>query len=238
MSVRAVQDEGGYNQGWAGGLALKIRTERRCDLMTSVMAPSPSGRVLEIGCGRGEIARLIGHKTGMQILGLDRSEVFVREAQANTVDSNVTFAVLDFTKPDEMQGRQFEYVVGNGILHHLYYDLPAALQSMRNLLSSGGRIVFLEPNLHNPYVYLIFSRKKLRRLARLEPDEMAFSRKFAIAQLRDAGFRDIQVTYRDFLVPGIPDRLIQPVISAGRIAERTPGLKHMAQSLFISASAP
>ena len=137
-----------------------------------------------------------------------------------------------------MAGRKFDYIVGNGILHHLYYDLPASLRSMRELLVAGGRIVFLEPNLHNPYVYLIFSRPKLRRMARLEPDEMAFSRKHAISHLRDAGFTGVEVEYRDFLVPGVPGFLIPAIVSLGRIAEQTPGVKQMAQSLFISATAP
>jgi SAM-dependent methyltransferase len=236
--VRSVQDEDGYNQGWTGGVALEVRTERRCDLMISKMEPAPSRTVLEIGCGRGELARSLAGKTGMQVLGVDVSAAFVQEAQASASESNVSFDVLDFTQPSEMSGRKFDYIVGNGILHHLYYNLPASLRSMRDLLKPGGRVIFLEPNLHNPYVYLIFSRPKLRRMARLEPDEMAFSKRHAIANLRGADFRDIEVEYRDFLVPGVPDALVQPVVTAGRIAERTPGLKHMAQSLFISATTP
>ena len=64
---------------------------------------------------------------------------------------------------------------------------------------------------------------------------MAFSRHFAIERLRQAGFREIEVEYRDFLIPGVPDWAIQPLIRFGAVAERTPGLKHLAQSLFISA---
>jgi SAM-dependent methyltransferase len=236
--MRSVRDEDGYNQGWTGGTALRVRTDRRCDLMISRMEPAPSRRVLEIGCGRGELARDLGAKTGMQVLGVDVSQRFVQEAREKTFQANVSFEVLDFTRPAEMHGNKFDYVVGNGILHHLYYDLPAALRSMRSLLIEGGRIIFLEPNLHNPYVYLIFSRPRLRRLARLEPDEMAFSRRYAVEVLRDAGFSEIDVEYRDFLVPGIPDSLIRPTVSFGAIAERTPGVRHLAQSLFIAAATP
>jgi SAM-dependent methyltransferase len=200
------------------------------------MTPQPERTVLEIGCGRGEIARLLAATTGMQVLGVDRSESFVQQARADAAGDDVAFEVLDFTDPTAVMGRRFDYVVGNGILHHLYEDLPAALHSMRTLLTSGGRIIFLEPNLHNPYVYLIFSRPKLRTLARLEPDEMAFSRKFAMRHLREAGFGDIEVEYRDFLVPGVPDWMIGPLVNGGQVAERTPGLKHLAQSLFISAT--
>jgi hypothetical protein len=106
---------------------------------------------------------------------------------------------------------------------------------MRDLLKPEGRLAFLEPNLHNPYVYLIFTKPKLRRLARLEPDEMAFSRKFVLRALADASFAEAKVEYRDFLIPGVPDWSIRPIVSFGRIAEQTAGVKHLAQSLFISA---
>jgi SAM-dependent methyltransferase len=232
--TRSVRDEGGYNQGWTGGLSTRIREERRCELLMTKMSPDPAGRVLEIGCGRGEIARHLAAKSGMQVLGVDRSERFIEEANAKAVDPNVHFEVLDFTEPSEIRGGQFDYVVGNGILHHLYHDLPSSLQAMRRLLVDDGSIVFLEPNLHNPYVYLIFTKPGLRRRAKLEPDEMAFTRRFAIERLREAGFRNIEVDYRDFLIPGVPDWAIRPLIAFGHIAEGAPGLKHLAQSLFIS----
>ncbi len=169
-------------------------------------------------------------------MGLDRSEQFIEEARATATSTNIQFEALDFRQVEERFGsRQFDYVVGNGILHHLYYDLHSALLTMRNLLTDDGRIAFLEPNLHNPYVYLVFTFSKLRSRARLEPDEMAFSRRFAIKALRDAGFSDVDVQYRDFLVPGVPTWAIRPVVGAGRVAEALPGAKHLAQSLFISA---
>lgn len=234
-STRSVRDEAGYNQGWTGGSSTRVREERRAELMLSKMAADSSRSVLEIGCGRGEIARHLAAQSGMQVLGVDRSESFVREANLKASGTSAHFEVLDFTRPEDILGRRFNYVVGNGILHHLYYDLPASLQAIRRLLADDGKIIFLEPNLHNPYVYLIFSRPALRRRARLEPDEMAFSRRFAIERLGEAGFRDIEVDYRDFLIPGVPDWAIRPLVEFGEIAETMPGLKHLSQSLFISA---
>jgi len=237
--ARGVQDESGYNQGWSGGLSTEIRAERRCDLLISKMMPSASGKILEIGCGRGEIAHYLAARTGMRVLGVDRSERFVEEARSRSVDSGARFEAFDFMQAKEHFGdERFDYVVGNGILHHLYYNLAEALYAMRYLLVDGGRILFLEPNIHNPYIYLIFTRPRLRKLARLEPDEMAFSRGFALRQLQTTGFDDTDVEYRDFLVPGVPDWSIRPLISVGHIAEKAPGVKHLAQSLFISARSP
>ena len=233
--MRSVRDERGFNQGWSGGLATQTRLERRCDLIISKMTPSPGRKILEIGCGRGEMARYLAAQTGMQVLGIDRSERFMEEATAETENLNVRFEVLDFTQPEQITDLRFDYVVGNGILHHLYFDLGESLRAIRQLLVGNGRVMFLEPNLHNPYVFSIFKQTGLRRLARLEPDEMAFSRHFAINLFHDAGFSDVSVEYRDFLLPGIAPWLIGPSVSFGRLAEATPGLKHLAQSIFISA---
>jgi len=173
----------------------------------------------------------------MQVLGVDRSEQFVQRAQAEASESNVRFEVVDVMRArDRFETERFDYIVGNGILHHLYNDIDSALRAIRNLLKENGRIVFLEPNLHNPYVYLIFTWPAMRRLARLEPDEMAFTRRFAIQRLEEAGFGEVEVEYRDFLIPGVPPWLIRPVVSMGHVAERTPGVKHLAQSLFVSAA--
>jgi SAM-dependent methyltransferase len=231
----SVRDEAGHNQGWSGGLATEIRAERRCDLLMGVMEPDPTKKVLEIGCGRGEIAHRLSDLTGMDVLGIDRSPLFVEEARRAAHDSAARFEAMDFMEPFGLQGQRFDYVVGNGILHHLYDGIDVALPAIGQLLKGGGRIAFLEPNLHNPYVFLIFRVPRLRRLARLEPDEMAFSRRFAISALTSAGFTDIEVAYRDFLLPGVPAWMIRPLVWIGAIAERTRGAKHLAQSLLITA---
>ncbi len=233
----SVRDERGYNQGWSGTAVLERREERRCSLIAGKMVPGGSHSVLEIGCGRGGMARQLARATGMEVLGVDISKQFIDQARASATEPNVRFAVADFMRPKDLRGERFDYIVGNGILHHLYQDLHGSLKRMRAMLNDGGRIVFLEPNLHNPYVYLIFTRAGLRARAKLEPDEMAFSKAFIAERLGTAGFKDVEVEYRDFLVPGTPHWLVRPVVGFGRMAEVTPGLKHLAQSLFIAARA-
>jgi hypothetical protein len=124
--------------------------------------------------------------------------------------------------------------VGNGILHHLYYQLPEILPRLKLLLKPGGRMIFWEPNLFNPYVFLIFSFPPLRTWARLEPGEMAFTRRRVSRLLRQAGYNSFRVDCRDFLVPNTPDFLIRPVAVLGAWLERVPLLKCLAQSIFIS----
>jgi hypothetical protein len=102
------------------------------------------------------------------------------------------------------------------------------------LLNLHGKIIFMEPNIYNPYVAAIFKNRGLRKWAHLEPDEMAFSKAFICRKLRTAGFENIKVKYRDFLLPGTPKWLIGSSVTIGNILEKTP-LKAISQSILISA---
>lgn len=236
--MRSVRDDRGYNQGWAGGRATNIRAERRCDYMISQMRTPLAGTVLEIGCGTGLNSFLLASKTSSRVLGTDICVPFIEEANRRYQLPNLRFAVLDFNQAAQFEGETFDYIVGNGILHHLYHHLADALTNMRRLLKPGGKIVFLEPNLYNPYVYSIFRFSYLRRLTRLEPDEVAFSKRYVSKLLSAAGYENIQVEYKDFLLPGVPDIFIAPSIAIGAVLERVPAVRMMSQSVFISATAP
>jgi 2-polyprenyl-3-methyl-5-hydroxy-6-metoxy-1,4-benzoquinol methylase len=233
--MKSVVDDRGYNQGWAKSHATDVRSARRCAYILSRMEQPPRGRLLEIGCGTGLYSFLLAQGTELEVLGTDLCVPFIEEASASYQLPNLRYAVLDFTDAESVQGEQFDYIVGNGILHHLYYSLDMALANIRRLLKDGGRIVFLEPNLHNPYILSIFNIPYLRRKAKLEPDEMAFSKGFAEKALSRAGFRDVTVEYRDFLLPGVPELLIGPSIAVGAVVERLPVLKQLSQSIFITA---
>jgi SAM-dependent methyltransferase len=230
-----IKDDRGYNQLWGDSKATRVRTERRCDYMISQMEVLPQKSIMEIGCGLGKNAFMLGKKTGMQVLGTDLCIPFVEEARETHRLTNLRFEVLDFNKADEFHGEKFDYIIGNGILHHLYYQLDSAFENMLKLLKDGGKIIFYEPNIYNPYVYFIFSYPNLRKKAHLEPDEMAFSKGFVTEKLQKAGYKNIKVEYKDFLLPGIPDFLITPSVVVGDVLEKIPLVRNVAQSIFITA---
>jgi len=230
-----IKDDRGYNQVWGDSKSTRIRAERRCDYMISQMQVLPQKSVMEIGCGTGKNAFVMGKKTGMHMLGTDLCVPFIEEARETCRLTNLRYEVLDFNKAEEFKGEKFDYIIGNGILHHLYHHLDSAFANMLHLLKDNGKIIFLEPNIYNPYVYLIFSYPALRKMAHLEPDEMAFSKEFVTEKLSKAGYKNIKVEYKDFLLPGIPDFLITPSIAIGDVLEKIPLVKNVSQSIFISA---
>ena len=231
--MKNVKDDRGFNQVWAESESTRIRAERRCDYMLSLMDLKSDISIMEIGCGVGTNAHLMAMKSGKKILGTDLCVPFIEEAKKKFVLPGLRYEVLDFNKAADFKGETFNYIIGNGILHHLYHHLDEVFINMMRLLKAGGKIIFLEPNIYNPYCAVIFNFA--RKWAHLEPDEMAFSKSFITNKLKKAGFKNISVEYKDFLLPGIPPMLVQPSIHIGNVIEKIPIMKMVSQSIYISA---
>lgn len=239
--MSSIKDERGFNQSFQNSPAQEIRLNRRFDYMIDQMDSGNLNsytNVLEIGCAEGNGINYLVKKTGVKGLGIDISKQFIDTANKNFKRENLSFEVADFNDPRSFTGEmaydKFDYVIGNGILHHLYYNLDISLVNLRKLLKPKGKIIFIEPNIYNPYVALIFKIPYLRKKTFLEPDEMAFSAPFIKKKLKAAGFSSCNTEIKDFLLPNVPANLIQPVIKMGAILEKTP-LTYIAQSVFITA---
>jgi 2-polyprenyl-3-methyl-5-hydroxy-6-metoxy-1,4-benzoquinol methylase len=235
-----LKDDKGVNQIWRMTEAMKIRTERRADYIVANMNLSQGSEILEIGCGTGEISYLLAKKTAAEVLGTDLCIPFIDEARKNHILDNLRYELLDFNSPGDIAktvgNEKFNYVVGNGILHHLYHQLDEALINIHSLLNDNGKLIFLEPNILNPYCFLIFKFPFFRKMAKLDPEEMAFTKKIITGKLARTGFKNIKVEYKDFLIPGIPTSLIKPVIAMGNIAEKIPMINKISQSIYITAT--
>lgn len=233
--MASIKDDRGYRQGFVLIKSTTVRMERRTDLLLSEMNLTPDTRILEIGCGTGEVSYWMASRSPAHVLGTDLCVPFIEGAKKNYQLPNLQYEILDFNNPNALADRQFDYIVGNGIIHHLRDNLEEVLANKLRLLKENGKIIFLEPNFYNPYIYCIFSYPRLRAMTHLEPGEMAFSKRFIMKKLAQAGFKDVEVDYKDFLLPGIPNFLIKPSIIIGAILEKIPLFKHIAQSLFIRA---
>jgi SAM-dependent methyltransferase len=221
---------------WAENKSTDLRTERRSDYWLSQMQIEPSKTILEIGCGSGIKAYNLARKSGMNVLATDIDPEYIEEAKRDYQLPNLKFMVVDSTELDRTIEGSYDYIVGNGILHHLYHHIDGAFTNMLRILKPNGKIIFIEPNIYNPFVHVIFSYPYFRKKAHLDPDEMAFSKSFVTGKLLKAGYVDVKVEYKDFLLPGIPEFLIKPSIVVGDVLEKIPLIKNVSQSIFISAT--
>ena len=212
-----------------------MRLRHRADMMIAEVSDPASKKLMEIGAGTGDIAYWIAEQIPVNVLATDLCIPFVDKARSKYVLPNLRYEVLDFNKAEQFNNEKFDYIIGNGILHHLYHNLDTAFENMLDLLNDNGKIVFMEPNLFNPYVYLIFSYGWIRELVKLEPDEMAFSPKFITKKLERSGYKDIKVTFRDFVLPGLPQAIVKPVIAISDVLEKVPVIRCVSQSIFITA---
>lgn len=236
----SIVDDRGYNQGFKPSTAVRIRNQRRVSHILQAIAPIHAGhQMLEIGCGTGEYAHLFAQQANLHVVAADICVPFIVAARQRYQLPNLQFECIDFTDTTAVNtqfgSQAFDSVVGNGILHHMYYHIDEVLGKLHALLKPGGRFAFFEPNLYNPYIATIFQIPIARRWARLEPSEMAFSGAFIASRLQNAGFTAVCVEYRDFLVPGTPTALIKPVIALGGVLEHIPVVRMLAQSLSIRA---
>ena len=242
--MASIVDERGYNQMFRPSRAQTVRLERRASAMVKEMTlPADlccraAIKIIELGCGSGELAHELAVQTGAHVVGADLSARFVAQAQSTHRHPGLSFVVADFTKEIPSTGAdRYDYIVGNGILHHLFFDMETLLPALHRWLVPGGRLIFWEPNIMNPYIYSIFTVPALRKWAKLEPAEMAFGGSWIRQHLKTAGFDNVRVEPRDFLLPNIPSALIAPTIAVGAVLESIPGIRHLSQSLFITARA-
>jgi SAM-dependent methyltransferase len=89
------------------------------------LPPAPA-RVLEVGCGSGELARILA-SAGHRVLAIDP------EAPEGAIFRRVRLEDLDDPGP-------FDAVVASWSLHHVH-DLAAGLDRVRRLLGLDGRFV-------------------------------------------------------------------------------------------------
>ncbi len=121
----------------------------------SVIAGCEGKRVLECGCGPGSSTFLLAKNGAQIVVGIDISEVALKQAKARAIQEEVTrkttFLLVD---AEEMAfpGESFDTVCGSGILHHL--DVDKTFKELARVLKPNGEGIFIEPLGMNPAINL------------------------------------------------------------------------------------
>jgi demethylmenaquinone methyltransferase / 2-methoxy-6-polyprenyl-1,4-benzoquinol methylase len=163
----------------------------------------PGDRVLDAACGTGDLA-IIAAKAGAKVTGLDFSEAMLERARRKAAD-------VDWIRGDLLalpfEDESFDAAtVGFGVRN--VADLPRAIEELRRVLRSGGRIGILEitrPRGPLRFFYSLWFDRIVPLLGKVLPGGEAYTylpasvRRFPgpddlAAQM--AGFRDVR--YRLF----------------------------------------
>ena len=114
------------------------------------LLPNLMGKtVLEVGCGRGDFARLLGRlHPSAKIVATDFSAAAIEKARSKLLcDSNVTFEKADAQNLPFDEG-SFDFVISCECLEHVE-EPPQMMSNIARCLKSGGGFVITTENYFN-----------------------------------------------------------------------------------------
>jgi demethylmenaquinone methyltransferase / 2-methoxy-6-polyprenyl-1,4-benzoquinol methylase len=109
-------------------------------------ADGPPRRILDVGCGTGELTRLLAHRFGAaEVVGIDFTSAMLREAERRSATG--PGRAIGYGRATTMRlpfaDGTFD-LVSNAFLVRNLVDLPAAFAEMRRVLRPGGTLLILE----------------------------------------------------------------------------------------------
>ena len=103
--------------------------------LVEVLAPQTGERILDVGCGTGELTYQIS-EAGAKVIGIDSSEALITTARRQF--PHLTFHHQDATQLSDVQ--LYDAVFSNAVLHWIL-DQPTVTEKMYQALRPGGRLV-------------------------------------------------------------------------------------------------
>lgn len=128
---------------WDPGRYGRFRAERSAPFLDllALLEPAEAPRVLDLGCGPGELTRLAHERLGArETLGVDRSPAMLAEA-ARLMVPGLHFVAGDLAA---FEGGPFDLVLSNAALHWVP-DHVALLGRLAALVAPGGQLAFQLP---------------------------------------------------------------------------------------------
>ncbi len=133
---------------WSPEQYERFRTERQQPFsdLVALVRPQPGMRVVDLGCGTGELTRALHRQLGAhETLGLDSSDAMIARSDA-PVEPGLRFEradIADFVAP-----RSFDLVFSNAALHWLP-DHDALLARLTGALRPRGQLAVQVPANHD-----------------------------------------------------------------------------------------
>ena len=130
-----------YEQDWVrtlaedsfhpGGAELTRRT-------VAAMALPANGKLLDLGCGTGTTALLIGREFDYAVTGIDTSAANIKRASERATSTSISFKLAD-AHSLSFENSRFDGIIAECVFS-LLSDKPVALTELLRILKPGGRI--------------------------------------------------------------------------------------------------
>jgi SAM-dependent methyltransferase len=176
--------EQGYAQAMYRSADVELHVRRRLWQLAIETADAlrvrSEERVIDVGCGDGAFANQILSAHYGAVDGIDKSEVAIRRAQAETL-GRATFRAVDLVTFDYDSLPRYDAAFLIGILHHVKQATPSIVKA---LARRTDKMIVLEPNGNN----LIRKALEFTPTYR-DAGEDSFRTKELIAIFKAAGWR-------------------------------------------------
>ena len=112
------------------------------ELMAKCMALPKDSRVLDVGCGRGNIAYHMAKVFQWQLTGIDLSEVPIQSATEKYKEISPNIEFINCSIYDLISTNDFDGIYGTGAFCH--FDAQRLFAHCHGLLKVGGKLAFME----------------------------------------------------------------------------------------------
>lgn len=151
------------------------------EVLFEAIAETHPRRILDVGCGEGELAERMQRELRAEVVAIDQSQRMVELTRMRGVDAR-----LGRAEQLEFEDERFDCVVAAWMLYHVRY-LDLALAEMGRVLAPTGRLVAVTNGRdHCGELYELIGRGRIRSGFVAEEAEADLQRHFPKVECRDA----------------------------------------------------
>ncbi len=162
--------------------------------------------LFDMGCGVGAAANYLRGRYDRYI-GVDYAEELIRIGRQRYDFPGVALYSQNI-KDLDLAGFTPDFIFGNGVLHHVD-DLPAVMQTLRELGGPGTHYGFIEPQSGNPFIQLLRRLRKQVDPAYSE-DQVFFTRSELRKLFEKHGFEVVEVWHQGYFSTPIAQVMLKP----------------------------
>jgi SAM-dependent methyltransferase len=198
--------------------------EKRVAIVRSLLR---TGRVLDVGCGTGQLAARI-MAAGYEVMGVDISPGMLQQALARGLAG--TFAAFSSALP--FRDGSFDLALTVATLHHLETPVRVALTiaEMARVVRTGGFVLLWDHNPLNPYWPIL-----MKRVPQDSGDERLVPLGEILADVKAAGLEVVWARRLGLVPEFVPGRMMPLARLLERFVETTSGLRLLAAHNVIVA---